>query len=52
MLPVYRWTKEEREDAQKQAADADRDAKEHTAIAKSPARQKRIYESEVEQIEV
>lgn len=52
VLPAYRWTREEAADVAEEARDADKAAREHAAIAKSPARQKKIYEAEVEQIGV
>jgi DNA gyrase/topoisomerase IV subunit A len=52
VLPAFRWTREEAASVAEEAKDADAKAREHAAIAKSPARQKRIYESEVEQIRV
>jgi DNA gyrase/topoisomerase IV subunit A len=52
VLPVYRWTGEEKAEAARLAKEADQQAREYAGIAKSPARQKRIYVAEVEQIGV
>lgn len=52
VLPAYRWTREEVANVVEEAKVAANAAREYAAISKSPARQKKIYEAEVEQIGV
>lgn len=50
MLPGYRWTKEGYNEAKALAIQADKKAKEYADISKSPAKQRKIYQSELESI--